>query len=310
MAANVDPLVSVVIPSRDRPERLERAVASVVAQRGVRWELIIVDDGSRVPVSEAVVPHAAGRVVRHQRSRGIAAARNAGAAASSGEWVAFLDDDDIWHEDKLRRQLEVAGRSSWVFGPALWVDRHGTQFHRHDGPVAGMVKAELRRGNCVPAGSSNVLVRRTALQQAGGFSSEFQHFADWDLWLRLAAGGTPAVLDEPFVAYVHHDTNIHHRAIGDMRREFALLRAHHGDDLDDLGLQMWILRLLLWRGHRLRALAAAAGGMLRHPVERRRWQATLATLKAPPHRRDPTGSPTAAAGLQIDWISPVREPTG
>src|SRR4051794_11272015 len=104
------PLVSVVIPTRDRAGLVAGAVRSALAQTGVEVEVCVVDDGSleppNVPADERV------RLVRLPRPAGPAAARNAGLAATTGELVAFLDDDDEWLPGKLERQvaaLEAAG---------------------------------------------------------------------------------------------------------------------------------------------------------------------------------------------------------
>ena len=94
------PSVSVVIPTRDRPELLRRALASIP----LGHEVVVVDDGSTVPV---VVDDPRARVVRRETSGGAAAARNAGIVASSGDWVGFCDDDDVWLPG---RQVPTAGR--------------------------------------------------------------------------------------------------------------------------------------------------------------------------------------------------------
>src|SRR5512144_711038 len=102
------PEVTVIIPTRDRPRWLPRTLVSALAQRGIEAETIIVDDGSSTPVAERLTPAALSRVrvVRHPRPLGVAEARNRGIAEARTNWVAFLDDDDIWAPTKLSRDLE------------------------------------------------------------------------------------------------------------------------------------------------------------------------------------------------------------
>ena len=98
------PAVSVVIPTHDRPDLLLRAVASVLAQTVTDLEVVVVDDGSARPVE---VHDDRVTVLRHDTALGAPAARNTGVAASTGDVVAFLDDDDQWLPTKLARQLAV-----------------------------------------------------------------------------------------------------------------------------------------------------------------------------------------------------------
>ena len=104
-----DPAVSVVIPTRDRWPLLATTLASALGQDGVALEVVVVDDGSAT--AAPVVPpfdDPRVRIARNDRSLGVAGARNRGIEAARGEWIAFLDDDDVWAPAKLRRQLDAA----------------------------------------------------------------------------------------------------------------------------------------------------------------------------------------------------------
>lgn len=115
--AGLRPEVSVVIPTRDRWSLLATTLASVQAQQDVELEIVVVDDGSstRMPVQGAPWNDPRLRTVRHASSRGVADARNAGIAAAGGDWVAFLDDDDLWAPGKLRDQIDAAQGAGAVF---------------------------------------------------------------------------------------------------------------------------------------------------------------------------------------------------
>src|SRR2546423_12351156 len=101
--------VSVVIPCKDRPERLLRALASVRGQTILPDEVIVVDDGSEPPLvhdSDEKIPV---KLIR-QNNRGPSAARNRGVQEASGDWIALLDSDDTWLADKLETQLNLISR--------------------------------------------------------------------------------------------------------------------------------------------------------------------------------------------------------
>ena len=114
--------VSVIIPTRNRSKLLELSLRSVLWQRSVDFETIVVDDGSTDDTPRML--RSLGdriRVFRHERSQGVSAARNRGIAEARGEWVAFLDDDDLWAPDKLELQLQALRRDDrrWAYAGAV-----------------------------------------------------------------------------------------------------------------------------------------------------------------------------------------------
>lgn len=259
------PDVTVVIPTRDRPATLPAAIATARAQQDVAVEIVVVDDGSAVPVcAEPGV-----RLVRHDAGRGVAAARNAGISAASAPYVALLDDDDLWHPRKLREQLDAVDRTGaeWAYGGALIVDGAGALIAEMPAPEAAGVLATLLSENLVPAGASNVLARVAAVCDLGGFDEELAHFADWLLWIRLAARGAPAVVSHPVMAYVHHGANMHADAAISGRAELPLLatrvQATTGRVLDVGGMESWMAYGEHVSGRNWSAAAIAARGAVR-----------------------------------------------
>lgn len=103
------PTVSVIIPTYNRRESLRRALDTVLVQEGLDWtfraEVLVVDDGSTDGTPDVVRAYDKVQYLRHDVNRGPSAARNTGVAAATGEYVAFLDDDDLWLPHKLRTQL-------------------------------------------------------------------------------------------------------------------------------------------------------------------------------------------------------------
>jgi len=226
-----DPLVSVVLPTHDRPVRLARALASVMTQSYRRLEILVVDDAS-APPARAVVEEVAGadgrvRLLRLPEQAGAARARNAALARARGELVAFLDDDDTWEPDKVKRQVEVL--TAW---PALGmvtcdyteVDEAAGTADVYRGPV--WFTAEQVQWRNFPGSFSFVMVRRSLLGDTLRVDESFPSMGDWDLWLRCLRRAPAAVVAEPLVRHaVHGKSGFADRAAERCGREL-FLRKH------------------------------------------------------------------------------------
>src|SRR6266540_60278 len=182
--------VSVVIPTRGRTRLLASTLGTVLWQRDVDFEVVVVDDGSSDDTGEVVAGLGDTRVrlVRHPTAQGVSAARNRGIAEARGAWVAFLDDDDLWAPDKLARQLQAArgtGRA-WAYAGAVKIDTNQRLIGGTPPAPPEQVAARLARWNPVPGGCSNVIISRAVLLAAGPFDHQLVNLADWDLWIRVA----------------------------------------------------------------------------------------------------------------------------
>lgn len=196
------PAVSIVIPTHDRLALLMEAVDSVRTQTLDDWELIVADDGSADGSAEAVeaLEDARIRVLRLPRTGNVAAVRNAGIAAARGEWVAFLDSDDVWMPGKLAVQLAAAQAAGvrWSYTSlALMDDARRPVPFRAGGfrPRSGRILPALLT---MEAGAtlSTLMVSRALLDEAGGFDETLAWRADLDLALRLAAREPVLAVDE------------------------------------------------------------------------------------------------------------------
>jgi GT2 family glycosyltransferase len=182
------PSVSVIIPTRNRAALLAEALDSVFAQRGAGTEfdmdVVVVDDASTDTTAEVVARHSPARHIRLSRSQGVGHARNVGIEKTTGTFVAFLDDDDLWLPEKLSLQVEAlrAASGSGVAYSQLFIGPPGQYiFPEHHAPSGALFHHLLFTNLCVvPA----VLVRREVLTRVGGFSTAL--LEDYDLWLRLA----------------------------------------------------------------------------------------------------------------------------
>src|SRR6476660_5040635 len=205
------PEVSVVLPTRNRSSMLMQAVSSALSQEGVQLEVIVIDEGSSDDTPERLARIDDDRlgVIRHERPKGVAPARNAAIARARGGWIAFLDDDDLWAPDNLRTQLAAAGSGahSLSYCRRIEIDEQGFVLHLSHRVHADDLARRMLSNNVI-GGPSGVLVRTDLLERVGAFDESFSALADWDLWIRAAAGGTAVACPEPLVAYRHHAQNM------------------------------------------------------------------------------------------------------
>lgn len=206
-------LVSVVIPTFDRPGLVAQAVASALAQTHREIEVIVVLNGATAEVAEQVKRCGAQprvRVVETERAN-LAAARNYGMSLARGEWIAFHDDDDVWLPEKIEVQLAAAGETGADLITCDYVafdaggDIAGTGL-----PALpdGLSYAEaLMLGNYLSGGSS-AMVRAAAIRSLGGFDPRLVGCEDWDMWRRMAWENKICRVDRVLVKYRQHGSNM------------------------------------------------------------------------------------------------------
>lgn len=249
--------VTVVIPTRDRPELLALTLRSALNQQRVNIEVLVVNDG--VGYETTALIESLGdpriRVVRNAGRAGMGGARNSGIAAAASDWIAFLDDDDLWAPTKLAAQLAVGEESGagWVYAGDVTVDEELRVRAGSPPPSPRAVVDDLVRHNTVPAGASNVMVRRDILDVAGRFDPELQISADWDMWLRLARTSPPACVPRPLVALRTHRQQASRRVDG-MLAEVQMIARRHGVPFDLARHERWAAWMCLEDGRRREAL--------------------------------------------------------
>ena len=209
--------VSVVIPTKDRPEMLRRAVVSVIGQTYEPIELIVVDDGSAEPAREAIDDLGPGdlerfMVQRHERNQGGAAARNTGIREARGEYIAFLDDDDRWTPHKLEKQVtalrEAGGNAGVAFTGNRQLDADGNTVDVHIRQTDGDISERILYGNYIGS-FSGVLMRRELMETVGLLDERFPAWQDWEYLVRLAQHTEFVAVPEPLVCrYIDHDERI------------------------------------------------------------------------------------------------------
>jgi glycosyltransferase involved in cell wall biosynthesis len=223
-----DGLISVIIPTYNAARFIERTIASVIAQTHTQVEIIVVDDGSTDRTIEIV--EAAGaleprlRLIR-QAHEGVAVARNRALAEAHGEWVAPIDADDLWHPEKLARQvaaLRVAGANTGlVYCWSVGIDENDLIVTPNlcESRAVGHVLARMIECN-LPGNASTPLIRRRDLEAVGGYDPSLQAAGaqgteDWKLYLSLAEITEFALVPRHLVGY--------RRTVGNMSSNFAAM---------------------------------------------------------------------------------------
>ncbi|MBE9042396.1 glycosyltransferase [Oscillatoriales cyanobacterium LEGE 11467] len=227
----MNPIVSVVIPTYNSDRYIAAAIDSVLAQTYPHWEILVVDDGSQDRTQQILQPivREVGDRLRYiyQTNQGVSAARNRGIEAARGEFVAFLDADDIFLPDKLAAQIEVFAvqtqlgmvHSGWrrvdaVGKPLLDVEPW------REIPTLDL-ESWLRWKPVLP---SAMMFRRQWLLEAGGFDSRFPPAEDTELVLRLALRGCKAAwLRQITVLYRQHEDSAMYKGLPQARSLSAVL---------------------------------------------------------------------------------------
>jgi glycosyltransferase involved in cell wall biosynthesis len=200
------PTISVIIPTYNAIKTVLDTIASVQAQSYRDIEILVINDGSTDNLLGCLAPTVKDARVKiySYPNGGLSVARNRGIARSTGEYIAFIDADDLWTPDKLERQLQAleanpsAGLAySWTY----FMEEDGQRYHT-DRPIwfEGDVLKDLILWNFLCHGS-NPLIRRSVIDAVGEFDPTLPAAEDWDYWLRIAAQWEFALVPQPQIYY-------------------------------------------------------------------------------------------------------------
>lgn len=226
------PLISVIIPVFDRLLFLREAIASVLHQTYARREILVVDDGSTADVAPVAQQDSSTVLVLRKQNGGLGSARNHGLRHANGEYVLFLDDDDVLESHALELLIGAAMSapgSAWAAGRFIYIDEQGKPLRKkHRGQFeSGDVYHKMIRGNQLGAPCA-VLAQTRAVLEAGGFERDclFHGCEDYDLWLTLSRDWPLAAVSAVVARYRIHSANMS-RSWGRMyESQLEVLRKH------------------------------------------------------------------------------------
>ena len=199
--------VSVIIPTRNRITFLREAIDSVYSQTYAKFEIIVVDDGSTKDIAPSLASYDGRLSMIRQEHQGVSAARNAGLSKATGEYVAFLDDDDRFLPDKLAKQVAFLSsypQMGWLCTGFSFIDGDGRPIDREPiiFPSTAITLHDIAMFRFVH--TSSVMVRRCMLVHVGGFNTDMCVSEDYEFWARVIGSTQAAALPDILSEYRLH----------------------------------------------------------------------------------------------------------
>lgn len=231
METTTKPRVSVVITTYNRPQYLGEAIQSVLDQHFADFELIIVNDNpSDTKTDEVVRAYADDRIqyIKNKKNLGGTKSLNVGLHAARGEYVAILDDDDMWASpEKLEHQVRYLDEHKDVVAVGtnmIVIDPAGREIGKRQYLTSDTeIKRNFFRANSIA--HSAVLYRKAVARSVGGYDESLPRGKDYDLWLRIGTKGKLAVIPEYFVKYRKDYPNVKKR-LADMKATSRVMWRH------------------------------------------------------------------------------------
>lgn len=214
--------LSVIIPTHNRANLLKKAIESVRKQTFQDLEIIIINDAS-TDETEQLLQHLAAldnriRVITNQKSLGGSKSRNMGISASKGEWIAFLDDDDIWLPKKIERQLTMlSNHPNALACSCAFIVNYPFMIKKVRLTPSHISLNSLLISNSL-GGASVCVCSARVVKQMGGFDENLRSAQDWDLWVRLRLMGEIVSINEPLV---HYQVHFNYRISNDMSAKYS-----------------------------------------------------------------------------------------
>lgn len=231
------PSISVIIPTYNSARFLPEAVESVLSQTFLPQDVIVVDDGSTDSTEDVLKPFRRRIHYIRQENQGPAVARNRGIAEAKGDFIAFLDADDVWLPEKLEKQVKVLTERPRIGLVHSHYDHLDMAGGRRLIPCSGDVQGFF--GDCYlqffrtcGVQIATVLLRKECLMKVGGFDERIRRASceDWDLWFRIARHFELAFIDSPLALYRVHPTNASKNHLTMLEAELYVIRKALAND--------------------------------------------------------------------------------
>lgn len=203
-------LISIILPTYNGAKWIEKSIQSVIDQSYTNWELLVIDDGSTDDTSDIVssmfVKDSRIRYIRNEVNLGIQKTLNKGIRESKGEYIARIDDDDLWSDtDKLKKQIEFLEQNPdhvLIGTGVIIVNENGDELFKYLLPETDQeINSKLLGKNCFV--HSSVMFKKSTVVECGfyGEGIDTRHFEDYDLWLQLGVVGKLANINSYSVKY-------------------------------------------------------------------------------------------------------------
>lgn len=250
--------ISVVIPLYNAEKYIKEALISVLGQTVSPYEILVVDDGSTDESGAIAREVLEGSGFQNfkiisSKNQGHSKAANMGIQSATGDYIAFLDSDDLWLESKLERlggEAKINPLAVLLYSRFHFIDEHSHKAPHLDykqAPIEGDPFSHLLRfGNTIYGSNSGVLVKRSSLLEVGGYDETLKACEDWDLWIRLSKMGDFRFVSEDLVAIRVHGKNQSSDLGMMMNLQLQVIRKH-AIDIHEKGLSyMTILARVLY----------------------------------------------------------------
>jgi glycosyltransferase involved in cell wall biosynthesis len=297
-------VVDIIIPAYNAAHYLPLTLESVMAQTFEDWRIVLVDDGSTDGTASVVAPYLARLAEKityiQQENRGLPAARNVAIRASTAEFLALLDADDLWLPNRLAASLAAfAGdpRIGLTYGLITRIDGDGRLLNTFQGNptnAEGMIAGAIYR-RMVELPCPTITFRRRCIEEVGGFDETMRATEDRDLWLRIALRYEVAVVPEVIALYRMSASSMSADADRMLRAQLRFIWKHSGA----VGCGFRARQFAMARAYKQRADAL----MMQH----RPWAAVGSALQAVGLNPTDVSNVRTAASLLLQLIWPVRK---
>lgn len=221
------PTISVIIPAYNAERTILETIQSVQEQTYADFELLVINDGSTDRTLSIVQTLADSRIKLFTlKNSGVCSARNFGITHAQGNFISFLDADDLWTPDKLELQLNALKKDpeadvvySWTY---FFYEQAGEKIPGHPTFFQGYIYPDLLKENFISSGS-NILIRKEAVNRIQGFDSTFPHCADWDFYLRLANQNKFVFVPKHQILYRQSTSSMTSTKLDDVERQLLTM---------------------------------------------------------------------------------------
>lgn len=198
------PLVSIIMPAYNCEKYIEKSIQSVICQTYKNWELLIIDDGSKDRTLEIIKKFQKEdfriKVIKNEINLGVSETRNKGIASAKGDWIAFLDSDDLWVNDKLEKQIKLIENkgAEFVFTGSSYITEEGIPYQGIFEVEEKITYKKLRNQNIISC--SSVLLKKFFFENIKMEKDDMHE--DYAVWLRILREGVIAHgINEPLLIY-------------------------------------------------------------------------------------------------------------